>query len=708
MLIWRVHIFSRAEEPVYLDQVTMLHTGTPGPKRPRLSQPLMELFEGPDELEKTGGLGFEASTSDIACYTNGWQAWNYAGSLGLEDSFPRTRLGPFTKPMRVNKGTPVPRRKGLVASDMFAVIGDRVTSRGIVAGFLSQEQAFGSFEAWLRPTNPAIRMWANLDEVQLDPGGSFKTDWACLMWVDLNDAEPYSDYLEIVAYENSARREHQTPVGWCSWYHAFEDISQEHIERNLEWVQANEAQIPLQVIQIDDGYEENVGDWFNVKDTFPDGIASLSTSIRDSGFTPGIWIAPFLAKRKSEIGKKNKDWILRNQINLPVSPGFIWDSFPYVFDVTHPGVLDHLRKVIHRIVHEMGFKYLKLDFLFAGALPGKHFNPRVTRAQSLSRALRVIREAAGEETTLLGCGCPLGSGIGVFDMMRINPDVSPRWNPEYWGVEAFLEQEEGHPATRNAIVTAVNRFPLHRRWWVNDPDCLLIRSTDTNLTEEEVRTLATVVSMSGGSMFVSDDLPALTDERISWLNRIIPPLPRAAIVRDWFDSPRPSKLVMPLQGVTGSWNLIAVLNWHDQAADSKVDLNEMGMQIADSYHVVDFWQQDYRSVTGHEIDFRAIPPHGSRLVAVRIKSDSPLWVGDTLHVSQGLVIKEWEVGLSGINAVLDLGRQAEGKAWIQIPSDPKSIMLNSSPLDWKAVAQNIYCIQLEFSEKANLAIQWTE
>ena len=31
------------------------------------------------------------------------------------------------------------------------------------------------------------------------------------------------------------------------------------------------------------------------------------------------------------------------------------------------------------------------------------------------------------------------------------------------------------PSVRNALQNVLCRLPLHQRWWINDPDCLLLR-----------------------------------------------------------------------------------------------------------------------------------------------------------------------------------------------------------------------------------------
>ena len=119
--------------------------------------------------------------------------------------------------------------------------------------------------------------------------------------------------------------------------------------------------------------------------------------------------------------------------------------------------------------------------------------------------------------------------------------------------------------------------PLHRRWWINDPDCLLVRQEDTRLTPAEVQTLATVLALSGGSLIVSDDLPALAEERVEWLARLLPPLQGRARGASTRSIPigrlRSSSSSRALPGVGGC---ARSLNWDEAPRSMPIDLRRFG------------------------------------------------------------------------------------------------------------------------------------
>jgi alpha-galactosidase len=62
---------------------------------------------------------------------------------------------------------------------------------------------------------------------------------------------------------------------------------------------------------------------------------------------------------------------------------------------------------------------------------------------------------------------------------------------------------------------------MHRRLWLNDPDCLMLRTTETELSPRQVQAWARAVGESGGMALVSDDLSLLGPESRQLLDEVI-------------------------------------------------------------------------------------------------------------------------------------------------------------------------------------------
>jgi alpha-galactosidase len=184
-----------------------------------------------------------------------------------------------------------------------------------------------------------------------------------------------------------------------------------------------------------------------------------------------------------------------------------WGGPVHTLDTTQPEVLDHLATVASQLV-EAGYPYLKLDFTYAPSLRGAFADPSRTPAQRVRAGFEAVRRGAGPEAFLLGCGAPLGAAVGVVDGMRIGADVGPWWHAPA-GRYSPAGHEGGEPATVNAWRNTLSRSFLHRRLWLNDPDCLMLRTERTQMEPDQVRAWALAVGVSGGMALVSDDLSLL-------------------------------------------------------------------------------------------------------------------------------------------------------------------------------------------------------
>jgi alpha-galactosidase len=131
-----------------------------------------------------------------------------------------------------------------------------------------------------------------------------------------------------------------------------------------------------------------------------------------------------------------------------------------------------------------------------------------------------IRRGAGEEAFLLGCGVPLSNVVGVVDANRIGADVAPRWSLEA-SDEIVAGYLDVHPATRAAFAATLARSFMHRQLWVNDPDCVMLRTSDTALSAEAAETWARCAGLSGGLVLVSDDLEILDRGARARLDEVI-------------------------------------------------------------------------------------------------------------------------------------------------------------------------------------------
>lgn len=116
------------------------------------------------------------------------------------------------------------------------------------------------------------------------------------------------------------------------------------------------------------------------------------------------------------------------------------------------------------------------------------------------------------------------------------------WNPDFplpsydaWNL----------PCARNAVRNTLTRLFMHKKWWINDPDCLLLRDK-LAFTDDEIIGIASVKALCGGSIIISDDFDAISSRRMRIAQRILPPTNQAAVAIDLChrETPELLRLVM--------------------------------------------------------------------------------------------------------------------------------------------------------------------
>ncbi len=362
-------------------------------------------------------------------------------------------------------------------------------------------------------------------------------------------------------------------------------------------------------------------------------------------------------------------------------------------------------------VQDWGFPYLKFDFLYAGALPGRRADQTKTRAQILRAGIQALRNAAGENTFLLGCGCPLGSALGLVDGMRIGADVDSRWTPVMLGKDIpFLREESDQPCARNAIQNTLTRAFMHRRWWYNDPDCLLLSPT-ANLSLVETQSLATAIALSGGMFLLSDDLPTLPPSRLQIARALLPVIGKRPQVLDWFDAGTPRRLRLDLSNGYDPWSLLALFNWSGEAQEMQFCLDDFAINDAGDFWLREFWRGEPHLLSRNAKFDQVIPAHGVCLFAARgAVPGAPVYLGGDLHISQGQEVERvhWQPEQGVLELLFRRPGAAAGNVDLFLPRPPLAASLGGEPLTWSGLGQGVFRFPLTFERQAVLRIQCTE
>jgi alpha-galactosidase len=413
-------------------------------------------------------------------YEHGWQSWSPTALYRASDTS-RRPTGSTQQTMRFRPETPPPAR-GFQAEGLLVVDpGDGAAMRVYTA--LEPLVAVASIRACLRGHTLVIT-----------------ADGPVLTTTMPNRLEDTLATLGDLLGAGQQARLRTAPTVWCSWYHYFVDVTQSDIIENLEAIGTHD--LPVNVVQVDDGWSAGVGDWLTLSRRF-DSLDQLAARIRDTGRRAGIWLAPFIAGAESELARDHPDWLLGDA-------GYNWHQALHGLDLTNPGVRGYLRCVFESL-RDRGYDYFKLDFLYGGALRGQRHGAE-TPVEAYRSGLDIIRDAIGPESYLDACGAPILPSIGRVDAMRISSDT---YDPSDPG--------DGTNVLRGQASIEARAWQ-HGRLWVNDPDCLIARPRFARRD-----TWASVILRYGGLRSVSDRIRDLDGRGLDLTRRVLstapPPTP---------------------------------------------------------------------------------------------------------------------------------------------------------------------------------------
>lgn len=325
------------------------------------------------------------------------------------------------------------------------------------------------------------------------------------------EQDVFDRYFKLLGL-NQART--QPCTGWTSWYYYYNNISEDVIMQNLDAF--SKRNIPIDIFQIDDGYQQVVGDWTRVNSKFPHGMKYITQNIKKRGYKAGLWLAPFLGGIASNMCSNHPECIVCNDDGQPIKIGSstAWGGDYYAMDIYNDGFRNYLADTFHTIFEDWGFDLVKLDFLYAACIFSRKDK---TRGQIMSDAMKLLKEITGDRL-ILGCGVPLASSFGLVDYCRIGCDVNLSWEDETYRSLNFRERN----STSNSLVSTIGRHHLNGHAFLNDPDVFILRSTNNKLSKEQRYTLTLLNNIFGGLCFTSDNLDEYSDEEMYLYRSLFP------------------------------------------------------------------------------------------------------------------------------------------------------------------------------------------
>ena len=372
-------------------------------------------------------------------------------------------------------------------------------------------------------------------------------------------------------------------IGWCSWYYYGPGITERIILDNL--AEIKKRKVPVNYIQIDDGWSLSRGDWEpNAK--FPHGMKWLADRIKEEGFIPGIWVAPFTAENGSGLLSEHPEFFVKSFESDEI---YGWNTL----DFSNEKACGYLYELFYKLSHEWGYRYIKIDFMAYGMSAGRYNDANFNALKNYRRAAEIIKSAVTEDTYLLACTSPLLPAIGQFDALRTSMDMFERWG----SLKSVAKQVFLRSYLNEKIRT--------------DPDCVMLRTAENEDGEcfrkctrnsKEIETYLSFAAVSGGIIMLSDKVILLKDEQLEKFSYLSPVNQRAGIPVDINENDIPAVIDC---GIQGNIRTVALFNWGDYP-------KEIIFELAGKYGVFDFWERMYLGIAD-KLNF-VIEPHGCKIL----------------------------------------------------------------------------------------------
>ncbi|MFC4810375.1 carbohydrate-binding protein [Paenibacillus sp. GCM10023250] len=369
------------------------------------------------------------------------------------------------------------------------------------------------------------------------------------------------------------------PVGWNSWAAYESRLTFQDVIDTSNFIKASLQKHGLN----NDGttYVNMDSYWDNLSDAqLKDAVAA----IKRNGQKPGIYWGPFVywgdnmdQPVEGSATYKYGDIILRDAEGRPLPK---LDG-AYAIDPTHPGAKQRMDYYLNKF-KQLGFEYIKLDFLTHGALEGKHYDPNVlTGTQAYNQGMAYVDKL-------------------VADRMFISESIAPLFPSQYAHSRRIATDTFGSISDTEFELNA-----LTYGWWqngtiyhYNDPDHMALTRAGSL---EEARSRVNSAVISGTVFLDSDDVH---DARAQEYMKAL--LTNKAVLA----LAKKGESFRPVEGNTGAraadafvlkdknTYYLAVFNYAKTAAGKTIDLARAGLNGAASYKATDLWTNAVSTASG--------------------------------------------------------------------------------------------------------------
>jgi alpha-galactosidase len=262
----------------------------------------------------------------------------------------------------------------------------------------------------------------------LDPGESLNT-FRTFVAVHQGDYfRTLADYRRLMmkrGFQAAAPPDSAFGAIWCAWGYG-RTMQPKQLLDTLPTVK----RLGFVWVTLDDGWQNNVGDWALDPKKFPRGDADMKAlvdRIHQEGFRAQLWWSPLSAIPNSELLKDHPDYELQNRDGSKQKISW-WNSY-YLCPADHR-VVEYHKVLVRKILLDWGFDGLKLDGQHMNGVPqcynpAHHHERPEESVEALPDFFREIYETAQKvKPGSLVEFCPCGTAYSFFTMPHFNMSVA--------------------------------------------------------------------------------------------------------------------------------------------------------------------------------------------------------------------------------------------------------------------------------------------
>jgi alpha-galactosidase len=264
--------------------------------------------------------------------------------------------------------------------------------------------------------------------IVLKPGESFHT---LRTFVSVHRGDYFRTLVEYRRFMLAQGLRPATPPAdgkggmWCAWGYG-RTFRPQQVYDTLPTVK----QLGFKWVTLDDGWQNNVGDWALDPKKFPNGDAdmrALVDRIHQEGFRAQLWWSPLSSVPNADLLKDHPDYALLNKNGSKQKISW-WNS--YYLCPADKRVVEYHNALVRKILLDWGFDGLKLDGQHMNGAPAcynpaHHHTKPEDSVEAMPDFFRELYETAQSvKPGALVEFCPCGTSFSFFTMPYFNMSVA--------------------------------------------------------------------------------------------------------------------------------------------------------------------------------------------------------------------------------------------------------------------------------------------